>query len=38
MTPGYTCIDSFCGAGGLALGLQRAGFEILVLLTLASAP
>src|SRR5471030_3428309 len=26
----YTCIDSFCGAGGLALGLRRAGFEILV--------
>lgn len=25
----YTCIDSFCGAGGLALGLQNAGFEIL---------
>jgi DNA (cytosine-5)-methyltransferase 1 len=26
----FTCIDSFCGAGGLALGLKRAGFEILV--------
>lgn len=26
----YTCIDSFCGAGGLALGLQRAGFDILL--------
>ncbi len=26
----YTCIDSFCGAGGLGLGLQRAGFEILL--------
>lgn len=25
----YTCVDSFCGAGGLGLGLQRAGFEIL---------
>lgn len=25
----YTCIDSFCGAGGLGLGLQRAGFDIL---------
>lgn len=25
----YTCIDSFCGAGGLALGLQTAGFRIL---------
>ena len=26
----YTCIDSFCGAGGLALGLDQAGFEVLV--------
>lgn len=26
----YTCIDSFCGAGGLGLGLERAGFEILL--------
>lgn len=26
----YTCIDSFCGAGGLALGLERAGFEVLI--------
>lgn len=26
----YTCIDSFCGAGGLSLGLERAGFEVLV--------
>ena len=26
----YTCIDSFCGAGGLALGLRRAGLEVLV--------
>jgi len=26
----YTCIDSFSGAGGLALGLQEAGFEILL--------
>lgn len=26
----YTCIDSFCGAGGLGLGLQNAGFEILL--------
>lgn len=24
----YTCIDSFSGAGGLGLGLQRAGFDI----------
>jgi DNA (cytosine-5)-methyltransferase 1 len=30
MTHDYTCIDSFCGAGGLALGLKRAGFRILV--------
>jgi len=30
MRRGYTCIDSFCGAGGLALGLQRAGLEVLV--------
>lgn len=26
----YTCIDSFCGAGGLCLGLQKAGFKILL--------
>ena len=26
----YTCIDSFCGAGGLGLGLARAGFDILL--------
>jgi DNA (cytosine-5)-methyltransferase 1 len=26
----YTCIDSFCGAGGLALGLRRAGLDVLV--------
>jgi len=25
----YTCIETFCGAGGLASGLQKAGFEIL---------
>lgn len=25
----YTCIDSFSGAGGLSLGLTKAGFEIL---------
>jgi DNA (cytosine-5)-methyltransferase 1 len=24
----FTCIDSFCGAGGLGLGLQEAGFNI----------
>lgn len=27
--PRYTCIESFCGAGGLALGLNWAGFEVL---------
>ena len=26
----YTCIDSFCGAGGLGLGLKRAGLDILM--------
>lgn len=26
----YTCIDSFCGAGGLGLGLKRAGFDIIL--------
>ena len=26
----YTCIDSFCGAGGLSLGLKKAGFDILL--------
>ena len=26
----YTCVDSFCGAGGLGLGLKRAGFDILL--------
>jgi DNA (cytosine-5)-methyltransferase 1 len=25
----YACADSFCGAGGLALGLEWAGFEVL---------
>ena len=24
----YTCIDSFSGAGGLALGFREVGFEI----------
>lgn len=24
----YTCVDSFCGAGGLGLGLQQAGFDV----------
>lgn len=26
----YTCIDSFCGAGGLGLGLTQAGYNILL--------
>lgn len=26
----YTCVDSFCGAGGLGLGLSRAGFDIVL--------
>ncbi len=26
----FTCIDSFCGAGGLGLGLKRAGFDVLL--------
>lgn len=25
----YKCIDSFCGAGGLCLGLTKAGFNVL---------
>lgn len=25
----YTCVDSFCGAGGLSLGLRQAGFEVV---------
>lgn len=25
----YTCIDGFSGAGGLSLGLTRAGFEVI---------
>lgn len=25
----FTAIDAFCGAGGLSLGLKKAGFEIL---------
>lgn len=29
-TTKFSCIDSFCGAGGLGLGLQRAGFDILL--------
>jgi DNA (cytosine-5)-methyltransferase 1 len=26
----FTCVDSFCGAGGLSLGLTKAGFEVLL--------
>ena len=26
----FSCVDSFCGAGGLGLGLKRAGFDILL--------
>ena len=26
----YTCVDSFSGAGGLSLGLQEAGFDLLL--------
>ena len=25
----YKCIDCFCGAGGLTLGLSKAGIDIL---------
>lgn len=28
MTKNYTCIESFCGAGGLGYGIHKAGFEI----------
>jgi DNA (cytosine-5)-methyltransferase 1 len=27
-TPTYSCIEAFCGAGGLSLGLERAGFNV----------
>lgn len=30
MIADYTCIDSFCGAGGLALGLGCAGFKVVI--------
>jgi DNA (cytosine-5)-methyltransferase 1 len=26
----YTCVDAFAGAGGLGLGLQSAGFDVLL--------
>ncbi|HAR96742.1 MAG TPA: modification methylase HgiDII [Deltaproteobacteria bacterium] len=26
----FTCVDSFSGAGGLSIGLSRAGFEIIL--------
>lgn len=26
----YTCVDGFSGAGGLSLGLQKAGFDVLL--------
>lgn len=29
MNKKYKCIDSFCGAGGLCLGLIKAGFDVL---------
>jgi DNA (cytosine-5)-methyltransferase 1 len=25
----FTCIDLFCGCGGFALGMERAGFSVL---------
>lgn len=28
--PVYSCIESFSGAGGLALGLKRAGFHLII--------
>jgi DNA (cytosine-5)-methyltransferase 1 len=29
MTKKFTAIDLFCGAGGMSLGLKRAGFEVV---------
>ncbi len=25
----FTCIEAFCGAGGLALGMKKAGFKLI---------
>lgn len=29
MSDSLSCIDAFCGAGGLSLGLSRAGFDVV---------
>lgn len=28
MSPVYTAIETFAGAGGMSLGLQKAGFDV----------